>query len=115
MSEKPIPNFEVYYKDEKTASVIVDPPRVHVTRHVIHPVKQIFAKDELSMFKLGLVLRLRCWSIGHANLDRYHKKLGLDNYDVNGIGKKTHDISWNDYIWFKLKARILGFGMYLSV
>ena len=94
-------NFDVYHKDEKTAKVVIEDNKVHVTRYVLHPVKQIFPKDELSRYEFGEVLRLRCWEEGRDNLDRYLSKLGLDEYDVYKICEKTHGVRLSDYIWFK--------------
>ncbi len=103
----PIPDFDVFYGDELTAHVEIKPPHVYVTRYVIHPVKQIFYKDELNMFELGEVLRLRCWSKDRDNLDKYLKKLGLDNYDVYGICRKTHGVSFQEYIWFRFEGETI--------
>ncbi len=100
-------NFDVYFRDEKTASVRIDGGRVHVTRYVKHPVKQIFAKDELTKYELGEVLRLRCWEEKRDNIEKYLQKLGLDEYDVYKICEKTHGVRLTDSIWFRFEGETI--------
>ena len=94
-------NFTVYHKDEKTAYVEIKDNRVHVTRYTLHPVKQIFPKEDMSLYEFGNVLRLRCWEEGRKNIEKYLNKLGLSEYNVYKICEKTHGVRKNDYIWFR--------------
>lgn len=94
-------NFTVYWKDEKTAYVDLSGPTVKITRYVIHPVKQIFAKDEITRYELGQVLRLRCWDENRDNLHRYLEKMGLDEYNPYKICEYTHGVMFGSFIWFR--------------
>ena len=100
-------NFDVFYGEEKTASVEIGQSTVKVTRYVLHPVKQIFAKDELTRYEFGEVLRSRCWEEGRKNLDKYLQKLGLKEYDVYKICEQTHGVRIGDYTWFRFAGETL--------
>ena len=102
-------DFEVFHRDEKTATVTIGSNTVHVVRHVLHPVKQIFPKDELTRYEFGEILRLRCWDEKRDNIDKYLTKLGVPDYDVYKICEKTHGVRKSDYIWFRFQGENLTF------
>lgn len=93
-------NFTVYWNDEKTAYVDCRTNPIKVIRFVKHPVKQIFAKDELTRFELGDVLKSRCWDENRANINLYLEKMGLDEFNPYEICRKTHGVMFGSKIWF---------------
>ncbi|MCR5419157.1 MAG: hypothetical protein K6E84_09605 [Lachnospiraceae bacterium] len=62
--------------------------------------KQIFAKDEMTGYEFGRVLKSRCWDEGRAHLDRHLANLGLTEYDPYKICERTHGVMYNSNIWF---------------
>ena len=100
-------SFEVFWKDELTAQVSVEGSRVHVVRHTRHPLRQLFAADEMTRNQLNKILELRCWDRGRPDIYEILELLGLKEYNPYEIVKKTHGVSWNDYIWFRFPGENL--------
>ncbi len=94
-------SFEVFWKNELSARVSVNNQRVHVSRYIIHPVRQIFSSDNISRNQLNEVLRLRCIEEGRVDIKSKLKAWGLDEYNPLEIVKITHGVSYNDYIWIR--------------
>lgn len=96
-------DFSVFWKDEKTADVTITDNKAHIIRYTINPVKQIFAKEYISIYELGEILRWRCWDPNRENIEKYLYKLGLTEYNPFKICRKTHGVMFQDKIWFKYK------------
>ena len=94
-------SFEVFWKDEKTAHVQVENETVNVERFTEHPLKQLFAEEKMSRYQLNRILELRCWDRGRPDTDEILKYLGLTAYIPYEIIRKTHGVSYNDFIWFR--------------
>ena len=94
-------DFEVFWKDEITAKVRVRGKKVRVSRYTAHPLKQLFAEEHMTRYQLNQILEMRCWERGRADIDLILKHLGLEEYNPYEIVKKTHGVSYNDYIWFR--------------
>ena len=58
-----------------------------------HPIKQIFPVEEMDVFKLTEILKMRCWEDNRAELDALLKKIGVAFYDPWEIVRKTHGVS----------------------
>lgn len=93
--------FSTYWKNDLVAKVEVQGTEVDVTRFVLHPVKQIFYADRLNIFQLSQIFEDRCWEKGRADINEILRKLGLKYYDPLEIVKKTHGVSYNDFLWFQ--------------
>lgn len=100
-------SFEVFWKDILTASVSVEGSRVKVVRYVEHPLRQLFASENMTRYQLNKILELRCWDRGRADINEILAHLGLKDYNPYEIVKKTHGVSWNDYIWFRFPGENL--------
>ena len=100
-------SFEVYWKDELSASVSVKGGRVMVNRIIIDPVRQLFAKNEMSRDQLNRILSLRCIDKDRPDLMDKLKHMGIDSYNPLAIVKKTHGVSYNDYLWFKFPGETI--------
>lgn len=100
-------NFTVYWKDEKTAYVDLTGPTVKITRYIKHPVKQIFAKDEMSRYDFGEILKSRCWDEHRDNIDKYLAKMELDEYNPYEIVKHTHGVMFGSFIWFRFDGETI--------
>lgn len=100
-------SFEVFWKDELSARVSVSKSKVHVSRYIMHPVRQIFSDEFITRNQLNEVLRLRCFEEGRADCTAKLKSLGLSEYNPLEIVKKTHGVSFNDYIWIRFPGERL--------
>lgn len=100
-------SFEVLWKDEVTASVYVKGHRAEISRYVIHPVKQLFAAPVMSRNQVNKVLELRCFDRGRPDIMEILAHLGLKEYNPYEIVKRTHGVSYNDYIWFRFPGEKL--------
>lgn len=100
-------NFEVFWKDEISARVSVRGRRVHVSRYIIHPVRQLFYSDVISRNQLNMILKLRCFDEGRTDAVNKLKYLGLTEYKPLDIVRKTHGVSYNDYLWFRFPGEKL--------
>ena len=99
--------FTCYWKDEPVSDVCVRGNNVFVKRYVKHPVKQMFYADKMDLFRLTEILKTRCWQEDRADVDLILKKLGIEYYDPLEIVKKTHGISYNDFLWFQFNGEFL--------
>lgn len=99
--------FTCYWKDEPVSEVCVNGMNVHVKRFVKNPVKQIFPVEEMDVFKLTEILKTRCWEDNRAGLDELLKKIGVPFYDPLEIVKKTHGVSYNDFLWIQFHGEYL--------
>ncbi len=100
-------SFEVFWNDEITARVKVKGNHVQVSRYVFHPVKQIFASDHMTRDQLNEILEMRCWDRNRADISDILQGLGLDSYNPHEIVKRTHGVSYNDFLWFRFPGEHL--------
>ena len=100
-------SFEVFWKDQLSARVSVGKSRVHVSRYIKHPIRQIFSDEFITRNQLNEVLKLRCFEEGRADCTAKLKALGLSEYNPLEIVKKTHGVSFNDYIWIRFPGERL--------
>ena len=76
-------NFEVYCDRELCSKVITKDNKVYIERYILHPLKQIFYKDEMNIFELSQVLKLRCWDDNREDLKLLQAAIGLfDNKPI---------------------------------
>ena len=94
-------SFEVFWKDTLSARVSVNKSRVHVSRYIDHPVRQLFWADNITRDQLNHVLKLRCIDENRPDINEKLKHWGLEFYNPLEIVKKTHGVSFNDYLWFR--------------
>ena len=99
--------FEVFWKNELSARVSVRKNKVHVSRYIIHPVRQIFHADEITRNQLMEALKLRCLEEGRPDINEWLKYRGLSSYNPLEIVRKTHGVSYNDYIWIRFPGENL--------
>lgn len=96
-----------FWRDELVSFVTANGNRVKIQRFTNHPVKQIFRDVEMDVFKLSTILETRCWQRDCCNIDNYLKKLDIPYYDPLAIVKKTHGVSYNDFLWFRFNGENL--------
>ena len=99
--------FEVYWKDEITASVRTKGAQVSVARFVKHPLRQLFPADRITRYQLNSVLEQRCFERGREDILQILQRLGLQEYDPYQIVKRTHGVSYNDFLWFRFPGENL--------
>lgn len=96
-----------FWNDEIVSFVTVKNNKAKIQRFTEHPVKQIFSDDEIDVFRLSTILETRCWQRDCRNIDNYLKKLNIPYYDPLAIVKKTHGVSYNDFLWFRFNGESL--------
>lgn len=101
--------MECYWKDEKTATVRLDEKYAYITRHILHPVKQIFYSDQISRYEFGDILQDRCWDKNRPDIKDLLAKIGLNEYNPYEICKRTHGKMAQDSIWFRFPGEILSY------
>ncbi len=99
--------FDVYWKNEKTARVRALGQDVYIERFCLHPVKQIFYADRISRYKLGEILRDRCWSEQRNDLPVLLANLGLTEFNPYEICRVTHGKMYQDNIWFRYPGEMI--------
>lgn len=99
--------FEVYWKDEITARVYVRAKDVVISRFTDNPVRQLFAQSKMTRFQLGQILECRCLEKGRPDIQDILNAWGLSEYNPYEIIRKTHGVSYNDYIWFRFPGEAL--------
>lgn len=100
-------SFEVYWKDDITARVYVRGKNVTVSKYTENPGKQLFADKKMTRYQLGKIFEMRCWEKGRADINETLENLGLKEYNPYEIVRKTHGVSYNDYIWFRFPGEQL--------
>ena len=96
--------FSAYWKDELISKVSVQGNDVEVIRFLLHPMKQIFWSDKLNIMQLSQIFEDRCWERGRDDIDELLSNIGLRYYDPLEIVKRTHGISYNDFLWFQFEG-----------
>ncbi|MCM1181211.1 MAG: hypothetical protein NC347_13205 [Clostridium sp.] len=100
-------SFEVFWRDEITARVAVRGSRVHVSRYCNHPLKQLFAQEKMTRHQLNKILEMRCFEKGRGDIRQILDCFGLEEYNPQELVRKTHGVSYNDYIWFRFPGENL--------
>lgn len=100
-------SFEVFWRDEITARVSVKGSKVHVSRYCSHPVKQLFAQENMTRYQLNKILEMRCFEKERGDIRQILNHLGLKEYNPQEMVKRTHGVSYNDYIWFRFPGEKL--------
>lgn len=93
--------FSTYWKNQLTAKVVVRGTKVDITRFILHPVKQIFWSDKMDIYQLSCIFEDRCWDRERTDINDILKSIGVRYYDPLEIVKKTHGVSYNDFLWFQ--------------
>ena len=105
------PNFLLMWRDEVISSVVIGEKKVHIDRFILHPVKQIFYKDDISRFEFGEILANRCWDRSREDIDTLLRLIGLNEYNPYEICKRTHGKMAQDDTWFKFDGETLNYQM----
>lgn len=97
----PFKTFRTYWQDILTAEAIVEGDIIKIKRYETSPFKQMFCRDEFKIYELGSILETRCWSEDRADLPEILEFLGLKEYNIYEIVKKTHGVKVSDFIWME--------------
>ena len=100
-------NFELYWKDHIVSRVSVRGHTAYISRFVKHPAHQLFASDKMSRDQVNRVLEMRCWDRNRPDLRELLAHIGLSDYNPYEIVRRTHGVSWNDYLWFRFPGETL--------
>ena len=75
--------------------------KVNIKRVIIHPLRQIFPSNEISRNRLNEILEHRCFDRNRPDASEILMSMGLSEYRPIDIIRRTHGVSYNDYIWFR--------------
>lgn len=108
-SKQLFPDFLLMWEDEVISSVKIGDKNIHIDRYVIHPVKQIFYKDDISRFEFGEIIRSRCWDENRPDIDTLLRLIGLNEFNPYEICRKTHGKMIQDDTWFKFEGETINY------
>ena len=81
--------------------------KVKVIRFIIHPIRQLFYSDNISRNQLNEIFKQRCFDEGRADAMDKLRSLGLKEYIPREIVRRTHGVSYNDFLWFRFEGENL--------
>ena len=61
----------------------------------------------MTRYQLNRILELRCWERDRADINELLENIGLQEYNPQEIVRKTHGVSFNDYIWIRFPGEKL--------
>ena len=100
-------SFEIYWKNRCTAKVHSKGTKVYVETTEKNPVKRLFPNSTLTRGQVNEILKMRCWDSGRSDIRELLAAHGLTNYVPFDIVKKTHGVSYNDFLWIKFPGEEL--------
>ena len=80
---------------------------VYVSSYSNQPGKRLFPAGKLSRFQLSEILKTRCWDEGRPDIKKLLRVRGIEEYNPLAIVRKTHGVSWNDFIWIRFPGEKL--------
>lgn len=107
--EKLIDNyrFEVFWKDRIVSRVTVTGKDAHISRYTMHPAHQLFASSRMSRHQINQIFEMRCWDRNRPDILQLLAGIGLTEYNPRQIVRRTHGVTWNDYLWFRFPGEAL--------
>ena len=100
-------DLEVWWKNRLTAKVHSEGTKVYVESTEKNPMKRLFPNMTLSRYQASEVLKMRCWDPGRPDIRELLAACGLTKYVPLDIVRKTHGVSYNDFLWIKFPGEDL--------
>ena len=100
-------SLEVWWKNRLTAKVHSEGTKVYVESTEKNPLKRLFPNMTLSRYQASEVLKMRCWDPGRPDIKELLAACGLTKYIPLDIVRKTHGVSYNDFLWIKFPGENL--------
>lgn len=100
-------SLEVWWKNRLTAKVHSEGTKVYVESTEKNPLKRLFPNMTLSRYQASEVLKMRCWDPGRPDIKELLAACGLTKYVPLDIVRKTHGVSYNDFLWIKFPGEDL--------
>ena len=100
-------SLEVWWKNRLTAKVYSEGTKVYVESTEKNPMKRLFPNMTLSRYQASEVLKMRCWDPGRPDIKELLAACGLTKYVPLDIVRKTHGVSYNDFLWIKFPGENL--------
>lgn len=100
-------SLEVWWKNRLTAKVHSEGTKVYVESTEKNPMKRLFPNMTLSRYQASEVLKMRCWDPGRPDIRELLAACGLTKYVPLDIVRKTHGVSYNDFLWIKFPGENL--------
>lgn len=102
-------SFSMMFKDQETARVKVNGNRVDVTILNPNPLLNYMTAMPHDRFHLLERLELRCFPRNRVSAKEILRHMGLEDYNVLEILKRTHGAKADDFIWVKFEGEDLTF------
>ena len=99
-------SLEVWWKNRLTAKVHSEGTKVYVESTEKNPMKRLFPNMTLSRYQASEVLKMR-WDPGRPDIRELLAACGLTKYVPLDIVRKTHGVSYNDFLWIKFPGEDL--------
>lgn len=95
--------FDVYWKDELTASITISGDRksVDYKRFSDNIGEAPFMFENPTIEQIYDFIESRCMNKHRPQLEEYLNDLGIKEYNPYEIVKITHGVMWEDFMWFK--------------
>lgn len=102
-------SFSMMFKDQETARVKVSGNQVDVT--ILNPNPLLNYMTAMPPDRLHLLerLELRCFPRNRVSAKKILEHMGLEDYNVLEILKRTHGAKADDFIWVKFEGEDLTF------
>lgn len=100
-------SLEVWWKNRLTAKVHSEGPKVYVESTEKSPLKRLFPNKTLTRHQASEVLKMRCWDQQRPDIKDLLAARGLTEYVPLDIVRKTHGVSYNDFLWIKFPGENL--------
>ena len=100
-------SLEVWWKNILTAQVHSQGTKVYVVYTQKNPMTRLFPNMTLSRYQASEVLKMRCWDPGRPDIRELLAACGLTKYVPLDIVRKTHGVSYNDFLWIKFPGEDL--------
>lgn len=93
--------FDVMFKEEAVAHIVVNNKLCEVDTYNNIPYKQPFFKKPVTRGYVNAFLEKRVVPKDKANIEEVLNQLNVKAYNVIEILKKTHGVSFDDFFWVK--------------
>ena len=100
-------SLEVWCKNILTAMLHSEGKNLYVVSTENNPIKRLFPNMTLSRYQASEVLKMRCWDPGRPDIRELLAACGLTKYVPLDIVRKTHGVSYNDFLWIKFPGEDL--------
>ena len=96
--------FDLYYKKEKLAHITVNNNKVQVENYTASKIFNPFLIKNVTKETVIEFLKNRCFEYSRPDKKELLERLGLKEYSIVDIVKKTHGVMAEDHVWIKFEG-----------